>query len=490
MWPLKMSQIYEYIFHKPCQNEKWKSIEIQSISTNSREIENNQLFIAIEGDKFDGHQYINSAFENGSTFAIINKDSKYYKNIQDKYKHFCLEVDDTIETFREFSKSFRKNFSFPVFGIGGSNGKTTTKEFLSAMLSGKNLKILKTEKSENGFLGVAVTLTQKGLRQESAPNYLVVEIGIDDIGAMEKHMDIVHPNIVLLTALGPEHLTGLKTWEIGIREEMFLFSYKNTIRIWQLDDDKIYEQYLTHKLSKKNDFFVFEKNKRKIIEENIFEYEVLKIESFQSEINIYSKNKDKIKFNVPLPGRHNISNFVLSYATAKSLSISNENIFEGFKKFIPPKMRSEVKNLDSTTILYNDSYNSSPKSLEMGLQTIQIPEWKNKNKTIILGDMLELDEGSIYWHENASNNILQLENSDLFFCGPFMYYCYRKLKSNHEHELVEKNLNAHHFLSVDDLLLYFQKNDFDFKNQILFLKGSRGMHLEKIVEFIEKKFSF
>ncbi|MBI3534605.1 MAG: hypothetical protein HY072_03850 [Deltaproteobacteria bacterium] len=180
-----------------------KNNTFSSLNTNSRLTKPNSLFIAIKGEKFDGHDFITQAIANGASGILCSQD---YMNIhQTSIQAQLFPAQNTLMAFRLLAKTWRKQFSIPIIAIGGSVGKTTTKELVASMLHGKYKNILKTQGSQNGFIGIPMTLVELNSSHEIA----VIEIGIDEIGAMKNHLETVAPTHGLITTIGPEHIERL-----------------------------------------------------------------------------------------------------------------------------------------------------------------------------------------------------------------------------------------------------------------------------------------
>ncbi|MBX9839709.1 UDP-N-acetylmuramoyl-tripeptide--D-alanyl-D-alanine ligase [Silvanigrella sp.] len=515
MWPLTANEIYQVITKDSKKRNDFENIIIDGVCLDSRKVKPQHLFVAIEGERFDAHSFLEDCFAKGTMVALVNKNSNYLNKLSIENRKKCIEVENVLDKFREFAKFMRSRFSFPVIGVAGSNGKTTTKEMLASLLGGNQFKVTKTEKSENGFLGMAVTLCQQEHNKKNPPNALVLEIGIDDIGAMEQHVALGSPDISIITALGPEHLEHLINWETAAKEELIFFQNPNTKRVWQFEDDKILQAFEDNLKSKKsgsnhfmnteNDFVVIEKNKLKTIfinKESLLEHisqiivwNVPEESSTESDIifEIFSnintlKLNGNIKFNVPLPGKHNAANFALAFATAIMQNRSLNEIVSGWSQFVSPPMRSRVTTLKNGTILFNDCYNSSPMSLEAALQSIENKEWKEKNKIVILGDMLDLGGESKYWHEKVFNSLKNIQNAYLCLYGSAMYDCYKLLKEN-EDTLISNNNSRLFWRDANEEPSQFLTDiDVNFSGYVILIKGSRGMKLDRVVKSIEEKY--
>jgi UDP-N-acetylmuramoyl-tripeptide--D-alanyl-D-alanine ligase len=515
MWPLTGKEIYESITKVTKSGNSFDDFIIEGVCIDSRKIKPYHFFIAIEGDRFDGHVYLAECFEKGVHMALVNKDSPHLNQLSKHDREKCIEVDNVLDKFREFAKFMRQRFSFPVFGIAGSNGKTTTKEMLASLLSGGNFKVTKTEKSENGFLGMALTLCQEAHHVKSPPNALVLEIGIDDIGAMEQHVSLGMPHISLITALGPEHLEHLINWETAAAEELILFRNPNTKRIWQFSDKKVFQAFQEYikdqelnslnPIRTNNDYVVIEKNefekllihKEKILKNisHIIVWQPIQYSSFDSDLKfeIYpngenQKSLENMVFKVPMPGAHNAANFALAFASATMQKRTPQEISLGWENFAPPPMRSRITSLKNGAVLFDDSYNSSPMSLEAALHSLDNKEWNRKIKFIVLGDMLDLGSESKYWHEKIFYSLKNLQNAYLCLYGSAMYDCYKLLKETEDMLILHNKTRLFWLAANEEPSQFLDSIDVNMSDFVILVKGSRGMKLDRLVKSIEEKY--
>ncbi|MEO5969785.1 MAG: Mur ligase family protein, partial [Bdellovibrionia bacterium] len=201
------------------------------VFTDSRKTEPGSLFVALKGDNYDGHDFIEKAVSNGARGVLCQRGH----SITGSKDAYLFYVEDPLRAYRRFAAAWRKEFSIPVIAVAGSAGKTTTKELLAAILQGKWKNILKTQGSQNGFVGIPMTLLEMRTHHEAA----IIEVGIDEVGAMEQHMALVSPGYSILTSIGPEHLENLIDVPTVAREEGIALSHvargEGTVAIY-LDD--------------------------------------------------------------------------------------------------------------------------------------------------------------------------------------------------------------------------------------------------------------
>ncbi|MEY3901050.1 MAG: hypothetical protein RL189_356 [Pseudomonadota bacterium] len=503
MWPKKLNEIAQ-ILGVPSPSSKTVASDTQavmhSLCTDSRKLARGELFVAIKGDTHDGHRFVESTLQQGAVAAIVEKS---WLDAHPQLSEFCLAVDDTTQALRTLGKAFRSEFTFPLIAVGGSNGKTTTKEMLASLLGGAGMRITRTHKSENGFLGLAVTLTQTAHNKSHPPKALVAEIGIDDVGAMSEHVAIATPDFALLTALGPEHLAGLGTWDKAVEEELLLFrnSPKNCRRIWQLCEPRLAE---VADEVRAGDAVVIDLRSKILLPASVgqlmseqkiavLEFEVSEQKATYSMIKTIWRSAGKngqsdrweTVFKVPLPGIHNAQNFALALATAAHTGCRKNELEQAWTSFTPPEMRSRIVNLNRGITLYDDCYNASPASMDAAFDALLSDEWKGRHKVVILGDMLDLGGESKSWHLKLIAKLLKIENSDLCLFGTAMYDVYNEIKTNYSRELQNGNIRLRHAGADVDPARFVDELNGKIAGAVVLVKGSRGMDLGRFVKSCE-----
>lgn len=420
------------------------------ISTDSRSIQSGELFVALPGDSFDGHAYIEAAFQKGASAALATR-AKVPETLAKKYPIYL--VPDSLTAFRNLAKVWRSQFTFPVIAIGGCVGKTTTKEMLASLLSGHYPNILKTELSQNGFAGIPMTL----MKLRSHHHAAVIEIGIDDIGAMESHLEIVKPTHGIVTAIGPEHLELLKDVETVFREEMKLAEWirlsEGTIALnaddtWIQKSLSAYPTAWTYSLGK---------NTARVVGKN--ENDTLKV-------------NQKLSLQLPLKGDHNAQNLLAASTIALSLGMNEKEILTGLQSFQTAKGRSEWKKINELMI-FADYYNASPVSMRASFSVVK-NEAQGKPLILCLGDMLELGTDEEKYHRDLRDDVLALKPKSVFLYGPRMKWLNEELQGK---------VPSQHYSTHEEMakaVMPFAKTP-----TLLLLKGSRGMRMENVLKALE-----
>lgn len=432
--------------------------DIISVSIDSRKIVKGSLFIAIKGEKFDGHNFTNEAINSGASIVAIEK--KYLNQFSGLEIPFIV-VNDTTKFLGQLATVWRNKLKTKIIGIGGSNGKTTTKEILSQLLAYK-YSVNKTEANNNNHIGVPLTI----LSTNNNHKYLVLEFGSNHPGEIKYIAEIAKPDYALITNIGDSHLEFFKD-RIGVVKEegeLFKSTLSNDGLIFLNYDDPLLKKHyasiknkITYSFNSKTDFFC-------------------KIKDIDSEGKIsFLLNNSKIVFKSPLPGEMGLSNYFASIVVAKTLGMSFKEILIAQKKIKAYDKRLDLKKYKTTWII-NDCYNANPSSMQLALSLLN--NLKNEYKKIaILGDMLELGNLSIKKHQEIGNYINTLKVDYILTFG----YDSKSIVDS----ISEPNKIKYHFDSKEDLKKYL--DSIDLSQTVILIKGSRGMKLEEITEYLEGK---
>ena len=435
-----------------------------SIVTDSRKIAPGCLFVALPGEKFDGHDFIDSALAQGARGILCRKGT-----LQNPPPGvFVFSVPDTLAAYRNLASAWRKQFRIPVIAVAGSVGKTTTKELLAALLRGKFAKVLKTEGSQNGFVGIPMTLLELRPEHEVA----VIEIGIDEIGAMEQHIPLVEPTIAVLTAIGPEHLEKLRDIPTVAKEEalaLSLVSKAGGAVVVNLDDPWI--RPLADLPTEKKQVFTLQaaplnaKNSKTLCG---------RIENESLLVNGHS-------FPLPLPGAHNAGNLLAAVAVALTLGLTTGEIAKGLATFRGASGRSEIRELPGKTPVLCDYYNASPSSMAAAftvLTEIARKPHPPRARWACLGDMLELGPEEELFHRNLAGKLIELGVEHVLLYGPRMKALYAELHT--------RNFKGStgYFESKGELAKELVSRAR--QGEAILIKGSRGMRMEDVWQVLEQ----
>lgn len=432
--------------------------KISDVSIDSRKLKPGDLFFAIKGENFDGHDFIDEVISKGASAVVIEK--KYLEKFKDK-NYPLVVVEDTTKALGELARIYRDKFDVKVIGLTGSNGKTTTKEMIAEILSQK-FKTLKSEGNLNNNFGVPLNL----FRLQKSHEVAVIEMGINHFGEMGALCEIANPDFGLVTNIGTAHIEFLKSRE-GIAEEKGeLFKYlirKNGFGFINSDEKLIKEQAkglkrkLTFGFNSKADV------RGKIISLNNLAQPVLKVTY---------RNKSVV-INLPTFGIHTAQNALSAAAVGLKFGVSLKKIKSALEAFKSYDKRMQVIEIGGYTII-NDTYNASPESMKMAIQTMSMMKGYFQ-KVAVLGDMLELGEFSEKFHRELANYLKENGIQKVFFFGEFT-------KSSFE-EALKLECDAKHFDDKKQIADEIKKTIPE--GSLILLKGSRKMKMEEIIEYLK-----
>jgi UDP-N-acetylmuramoyl-tripeptide--D-alanyl-D-alanine ligase len=440
----------------------------RSVTTDSRTCQPEDLFVALKGDAFDGHSFIGEVLRKGVS-GVVCHPSFVPKPPPPEVAFFPTE--NTLSAYRKIAAAWRGEFQCPVLCVAGSVGKTTTKEFLAAILRGKYREVLKTESSQNGFVGIPLTL----LRMTSNHQAAVVEVGIDAPGAMREHLELLRPTASVVTTIAEEHLEMLGTLEIVAKEESEALSWVGRAGgLVAINADDPWLKNLAGRAWK-----------NKVIYGFISDSVALRGEwqAQEQSLLVTGLGLNRVAFRVPLPGAHNAANLLSALSLAAGLGLTEAQIKKGLQTFTSLFGRSDVIRLSQGGTVLCDFYNANPASMRAGFSLLQELYDRRQDPSTkmwaCLGDMRELGAGEIKFHQDLAEPLLKLPLAGVFLFGPCMEHLAKELK--------RKKVSAFHFSQkeklIEQLLSVLKGGD------TLLIKGSRGMKMEDVYKAVQHYFS-
>lgn len=467
---MKTKVFYEVLGLESKKNEN-REIEINRIVMNSKEIRNKDLFVAIRG----GNNFINEALEKGAYVVYDNKDVI----IDEKFKDNVFLVDDSILFLQQFAKKWREALDLKIIGITGSNGKTTVKDIIYHLLS-KKYKVKKTEGNYNNHIGLPFTL----LRAEKDDDFMILEMGMSDFGEIKLLAEIAEPNVSIITNIGESHLEFLKTKENVFKAKTEILPYTKETVIINGDDEylKDIEKVVNNAEKEIKTIKVLNMKKNKIMENTLnFYYEIVEFNEIKSVFNLkYFEEKDfKIidkNYETNLLGEHNILNEVFAIAVGKQFELEDayiENVLKNIKLTDMRFQKIEIEN----KIYINDAYNASPSSMKKSLETFS-KIFNDIEKIIVLGDMLELGEKEMEYHENLLNDIQKAQINKVYLFGNRMKALYKKILEQKEIDGI-KQKEIIYFENKQDIINKINESN---NKKVVLVKASRGIKLEEIIK--------
>ncbi|MGZ6331548.1 MAG: UDP-N-acetylmuramoyl-tripeptide--D-alanyl-D-alanine ligase [Bdellovibrionota bacterium] len=440
-------------------------VPFTSVTTDSRKIREGCLFVALRGEKFDGHDFIETAVQQGARGVICRRGFQLQS-----YKNLCVfPVEDTQAAYRKIAAAWRREFSIPVIVVAGSVGKTTTKEILAAILQGRYPKVLKTQGSQNGFVGIPMTLLELTPEHGAA----VIEVGIDEIGAMHQHMALVAGTASVLTAIGPEHLEKLKDLPTVAREEGYALSAvaQSGGKIFvNLDDPWIRPHYSILRVANKVAYTLQSANVTGPALQG-------KLSEDGRSIKVSGLGLADLDVPMPLLGAHNAMNLLAAVAIAAGLGLTGEEILTGLRTFQVAFGRSDLRQLPGPTPVLCDYYNANPSSMAAGLDLLNQVWAKNGTRWACLADMLELGEEEEKFHRELAGKLIELGIEHVLLYGPRMQALQQELQTRGFQGKTEHYANQSELASA--LVTGVKPGD------AILIKGSRGMRMEEVWKVLE-----
>lgn len=414
------------------------------VSTDTRNLKKNTLFFALKGDNFNGNEFALKALESGCVYAVVEA-SGIELNAQ------MIVVEDVLETIQALASYHRSTFDIPVIGITGSNGKTTSKELLGAVLSRK-YETLMTTGNLNNHIGVPLTLLQLTSHHEMA----IIEMGANKQGDIQELVEIAKPTHGIITNIGAAHLEGFGSIEGVLKEKTALYRYlgaNNGHIFYNSTDQNLVNALLL--ICTKTGFgekAADDEVKGMLVNQNPFV-------NFTYSVGAYSS--DLICTN--LVGRYNFDNFIATLAIGHFFNVDFKEMDAAIASYQPSNNRSQITRTNKN-VLVVDCYNANPTSVSSALESFS--EIEHGNKLVILGDMLELGGHAEKEHQKIITLLTAL-NLDAILIGT---------------QFGKLNAPFQCFKDVNELIT--QKEMTELTDKLILLKGSRGIKLETLVSVL------
>lgn len=423
--------------------------KFNKLSTDTRKIEKDNIFLALKGENFNGNKYVKEAFEKGASIAIV--DEVLYNEAE--INGVVIKVKDTKKALLSIAREYREKLGIKVVAITGSTGKTSTKDLISAFLSGK-YKVFKTKGNFNNEIGLPLMV----LELDSSIDVAVLEMGMSNFNEIHNLAECAKPDIAMITNIGVSHIENLKTRENILKAKMEItdFFNKNNILILNNEDDML-----------------------QTVNSNV--YEIINI-GYNQNCNYFAKNiklgKETTSFDfnyngqmntitLPMVGIHNVLNALLGIAASYKLGLTVDEIKEGLKNLEATSMRLEFIENEFGIEIINDCYNASPDSMKAALDVLKNRE--GKRKIAILGTMRELGDEANRCHKEVGE--YAKDRVDLLIsCGEHI----DDFKEGFEKDKI-KLYNTKVNL-INDLNSIIKPGD------VVLVKASRGEKFEEIVE--------
>mgnify|MGYP000164848831 FL=1 len=417
-------------------------LESSGVSTDTRNIKQNALFFALKGVNFNGNTFAHQALKSGAKYVVIDE------VVSPANERFIL-VDNVLETLQALANFHRKHLGLPIIALTGSNGKTTTKELIHAVLK-PHFKTVATVGNLNNHIGVPLTLLSMTVATEIG----IVEMGANHAKEIAMLCEIAQPNIGYITNFGKAHLEGFGSEEGVVKAKSELYDYlkaNSGIIILNSDDPKQVAQVGAY-----DRIYTFSEALETAVN--------VKLTATQPFLSLALQN---ITINTNLVGNYNVYNCAAALAIGTHYKLTPLQLKEGIEAYVPANNRSQIIKQNTNEILL-DAYNANPSSMEVALDNFK--SIQNSHKLAVLGDMFELGTTSVKEHLEVVNQAMLTKGCIFYFVGSHFF----------EHKTDHPKLQF--FKTFDDLQLHLEQSTIS--NTSILIKGSRGMALERVLELI------
>lgn len=443
---------------------------VRGVSLDTRSLRQGDLFVAIRGDRFDGHEFVGSALSSGAIGAIVHDSYDVstlgLKSSSKRAMRIILGVRDPLYAYQQLATYHRGRFHIPVVAVTGSNGKTTTKDMVASVMAHR-WKILKTEGNLNNRIGVPQTLFRLNNRHQGA----VVEMGVDNVGQTSRLCEIVRPTVGIITNIGPDHLEFFGTMDVSAQAKAELLDLLPADGTAILPADDAYFDYLAARARCRVVSFG------------------LSPKANVRGMDIRPDGRDGTIFRLLLPGKvrqtsvhirvqgdHNVVNALAAAAVGMVLGLSGAAIAQGLSRFRPAAMRSQISVSHGVKLII-DCYNANPASMKAAVQLLA-QSGTSKKRIAVLGDMLELGSHATQMHEEVGRFVARQGIDQLVACGP--------LGQSFAKGAIEAGVDPANIMKVPDARSAATAVKAIVKSgDVVLIKASRGMKLELVVDALQ-----
>ncbi|RLD63491.1 MAG: UDP-N-acetylmuramoyl-tripeptide--D-alanyl-D-alanine ligase [Bacteroidetes bacterium] len=432
-------------------------LKYPNICTDSRKLIDNSIFFALKGENFDGNRYAIKALDR-CKFAVVDEEEFAID------ERFIL-VDDVLFTLQELAKYHREKLDLSIIAITGTNGKTTTKELINTILD-TQFEVVATNGNFNNHIGVPITL----LKMNKKTDIGVVEMGANHIGEIKELCEIAKPNYGIITNVGKAHLEGFGSFE-GVKKaksELYKFLSDNKGLAFINNDNEILEDLNPPSRVIFYGSTGFNHCQGKLLNSDLhLKFKWVSTEDMSFDDEKIDWNKKTREINTKIFGDYNFENALAAACVANHFGISELNIKKAIEDYIPINNRSQLIKKQSNTIIL-DAYNANPTSMKIAIEGFANKSFENK--TIILGDMLELGSKSVIEHTMLLSLVASCKFDKVFLIGDNFF------------SFKEKYSKFNWFVNIDDFISSIKNNPI--KSSTILIKGSRKNALEKLIEYL------
>lgn len=419
-----------------------KFLRSRSVSTDTRQIKNGSIFFALRGEKFNGNEFASQALEKGASVAVVDDPAAHSGGA-------TVLVDDALRTLQDLATHHRTQLQIPVVGLTGSNGKTTSKELVNAVL-GKKFKTHATKGNLNNHIGVPLTI----LSIDETVEMAVIEMGANHVGEIALLCSIAQPTHGFITNIGKAHIGTFGGFDNIIRAKSELYQY-------------LIQHSGTVFINSQNEILanMAKRFKAPLMYPAKGDYYHCEFVSADPYVKLIAESGEEIQ--TQLLGKYNFENIASALCIGKYFGVDAADANVAVSEYVPGNMRSQVVTKRTNTIIL-DAYNANPSSMKAAIENLAA--MKSERKILILGDMFELEEEAEKEHQLIGKLIQQLAFNEVYLCGSLMKVAQLEIPS------------AKHYSTKDDLIEALKENKF--ADSTILVKASRGIGLEAIVDHL------
>ncbi|MEQ1876779.1 MAG: UDP-N-acetylmuramoyl-tripeptide--D-alanyl-D-alanine ligase [Bdellovibrionia bacterium] len=444
-----------------------KQSEFTGVSTDGRADNAGKLFIPLKGDKFDAHDFIGQALDHGARAFLTNKPLSELKFTVPQKELTVVQVADTLTALQELGRFWRRQLKIKVIGITGTNGKTTTREFTQVLTSAK-FPTYAAKGSFNNHFGVPMSL----LEAEPEHKLAIIEMGMNHPGELKRLVEIAEPDIVLVTMVGRGHLEGMGSVEAVAKEkeEIYKWSARDAIRIFNLDNT--HTKAMRSRAPSPSKVLTFSSQDESAtvhFKETLSTLEYLELTGKIAGVAGQAR--------VPVFGSHNLNNLMAAASAAVAAGVEPEVIWRALPNCKSTWGRNQLVELSSGARLIFDAYNANPESMGAALDNVARLSVKGK-RLLVLGEMLEMGDHASALHEELGGKVGLMKPDFVWFVGPHKDDFARGVRGSAFNKSLVVSDGYEEKLALE-LSRMIKPDD------IILVKGSRGMKLERVVSALD-----
>ncbi|MBM6693162.1 UDP-N-acetylmuramoyl-tripeptide--D-alanyl-D-alanine ligase [Pseudoflavonifractor capillosus] len=458
MEALTLAQLLQAVGGTLISGEADLNQTVTEVCTDSRSVPQGCLFLPLEGERFDGHSFINSALEQGAVGCITARERESY--LPGK---FYIKVRSTQRALRDLARYYKEMFHIPFVAVTGSVGKTTTKDMVAAVLGAK-YKVLKTEGNFNNDIGLPLTL----LRLDHTHQICVLEMGMDHAGEIDYLSELVEPDVALITNVGDSHIENLGSRQAIFAAKCEIFNHLKADGTAILNGDDPMLSTLKGKLPQTTYMVGSGEG---------LDYTAFDIDSDgASHISCQVKTPhSKFQADIPALGTHMIYPTLMATAVGELFGMEADEITRGIRAFLPTKMRMNVVNCPGDVVILNDAYNANPQSMRAAAAVLG--DAKDRRRVAVVGDMKELGANSAMFHQAVGGYFAQAGVERLIAIGD--------LAKHMAQGAVQAGMSQEQVSYFHDLEEAKEALSREIRAGVTILvKASRSMAFEKIVDYL------